>query len=83
MASKMRQSTDHISWYGELQEEPYKYDLFTTLRFLDAWNKDKPRIGEGIKAADEAVVLRQEASMAFAPAMLSRFDPAGKYGEFG
>ena len=74
MVSTVRQSTDALAWYEKLEAEPYKFDMFSTLRFIDAWHGDKPRIGEAIKAVDEVAVLRQEATMAFAPATVSRFD---------
>ncbi|CAA0094197.1 Uncharacterised protein [BD1-7 clade bacterium] len=76
MGGALRQPANTLNWFSAVSAEPFRYDMFTVLRFVDAWHGGSPRIGEAIKAADEVIVLRQDPSLAFAPTTLSQFHPA-------
>ncbi len=68
----MRPAPDPLAFFEALEKEPFAFDFYQTMRHLDALFADKPRIGQAVRAADEAVRLGQEPSMTFAPASLSR-----------
>jgi len=92
MASKSRAQSPALDFFEQLEAEPYRYDLFDVLRFVEATYGDQPRLGESVKASDDPVYIRQQPSMSFAPATISRFIPGHKnqdqvfnlpYGIFG
>jgi len=74
MASKSRQQSSALDVLAEIQEAPYQYGFFDVLRYLEACHDDSPRLGESVKASDDPVFIRQQPSMAFAPATISRFE---------
>lgn len=47
---------------------PWKFDLFMLLRWVDAKQSERPRLGTAVRPNDEAVRLGQTVSMQFAPA---------------
>lgn len=67
-----------MSFFEQITQSPNGFSLFNTLRFVDAKYSDAPRIGQGNKASDEHIVLRQQPSMAFAHTPLSHFIPANE-----
>lgn len=54
---------------------PYEFDFFQFLRRLECAYRDRPRLGESVKASDEPIRLGQEPSTIFAPAPLSALRP--------
>lgn len=58
-----------------LARAPYEFDFFQALRRLECAFRDRPRLGETTRPAEEPIRLGQEPSMAFAPASLSRLRP--------
>ncbi len=50
---------------GELRQEAYRFDFFETLRWLEALNSDKPRLGTSLKVNDDAIRLSQEPELEF------------------
>lgn len=75
----MAQALNRVEFERRLNEEPYHFGFFHTLRRLECLHTDRPRIGQSSRLAEEYVRLGQDPSLAFAPATLSRFDP-GKDG---
>jgi type VI secretion system protein ImpH len=92
MASKIGQQSSALALFEQIKEKPYLYSLFDVLRYVEAVNPDKPRLGESVKVTDDPILIRQQPSMAFAPATISKFVPGYKnqdqlynlpYGVFG
>ena len=71
----MRESPDLVAFFQRMADEPFKLDFYQALRRLECFYPDKPRLGKGMRPADEVIRLGQEPSMAFAPATLSAFTP--------
>jgi len=92
MASKSGQQSTALALLEQIQEKPYQYNLFDVLRYVEATYSDTPRLGESLKVSDDPIFIRQQPSMAFAPATISKFIPGYKeqdqlfnfpYGVFG
>ena len=62
-----------------LAREPYKFDFYQAIRRLECLYRDKPRVGESVRAVDDLVRLAQKPSMRFAPSTLASFE-LGKNG---
>jgi len=73
MASKSGQQSSAIDLFEQIKEKPYQYSLFDVLRYVEAVNPDKPRLGESVKVTEDPILIRQQPSMVFAPATISRF----------
>ena len=58
------------AWLAALGEAPYRYDLYQTLRHIEAANPQLPRLGEALRPADEPLRIGQPADLSFAPASL-------------
>lgn len=50
-----------------LREEPYSFTLFAALRLLEQLYPERPRLGGGKRASDDAVRLAQPPHLIFAP----------------
>ena len=92
MASKSGQQSSALELFEQIKDEPYHFNLFDLLRYVEAIHVDAPRLGESVKVSDDPIFIRQQPSMAFAPATISRFVPGYKkqdqvfnwpYGIFG
>ncbi len=73
MASQNWTNADTIAWFTELENNPYRFDLFAVLRYVDAVYTDKPRLGESLKASDDPIHLHQEPSLAFAASTITKY----------
>ncbi|VAW69216.1 Uncharacterized protein ImpH/VasB [hydrothermal vent metagenome] len=62
----------------QLQEKPYTFGFYQTLRRFECLYLQKPRIGEALRPVDDALRLSQEPSLAFAPAALASFTAEGE-----
>ncbi len=71
MAGENRASAHAL--IGELEKAAYRFDFFETLRLIEALHPDKPRLGQGVKASDDAVRLAQEPELQFPPSTLSSY----------
>jgi type VI secretion system protein ImpH len=60
-----------------LEREPHRFDLFQALRRLECAFRERPRLGEALRPADEPVRLAQEPSLAFADRAISSFSRGG------
>jgi type VI secretion system protein ImpH len=73
MAGTDRAATDALALLTALQAAPYKYDFYQAMRRIECAYRDKPRLGQSVHPADDAVRFGQEPSLAFAPSTLSAF----------
>jgi type VI secretion system protein ImpH len=71
------QETDTLAFLEALAREPYRYDFYQVMRRLECANSGLPRWGMARRPRDEPVRLGQDPELAFAPAPLSGFTPAG------
>lgn len=76
MASDHRPSEDLVALLSDLAREPFAFDFFHLLRWVDAFHTHRPRLGSSPRAADDPVRLGQEPSTSFAPATIARFEPS-------
>jgi len=58
---------------AERRAQPWRFDWFNTLRWLEAQNPSSPRFGTAVRPTDEIVRISQKPSLCFAPAALSAF----------
>lgn len=63
------------AFYARLAAQPWAHDFYQGMRRLECLYPAQPRWGLAKRPADEPVRLSQEASLAFAPASISRFSP--------
>jgi len=75
MASESGQQSFALELLENIRQTPYEYNFFDVLRYLEASQADGPRLGESVKGSDDPVYIRQQPSMAFSPATISRFVP--------
>src|SRR5437773_12086233 len=62
--------------FDRLARAAYQFDFFQVMRRLECAFREKPRLGEAARPADEPLRLGQEASMIFAPAPLAGLRPS-------
>jgi type VI secretion system protein ImpH len=74
VAAQNRTQKSGMTWYAQLEAQPYAYDFYQVLRRLEAMHRGLPRIGDAVRPADEPVRLCQEPSLSFAPSNLSGFE---------
>lgn len=63
-----------VPYRGLLETEPWRIDWFNALRWFEAKNPHKPRLGRAARANDEVLRVSQPPSLQFAPASLVGFD---------
>jgi type VI secretion system protein ImpH len=56
-----------MSTLDRLRDEPYSFTLFAALRLLEQLYPERPRLGEGRRASDDAIRLAQPPHLIFAP----------------
>jgi type VI secretion system protein ImpH len=61
-----------VTFFRNLEKEPWRFDYFTVLRHLERTHKDKPRISDSATRRDEYVYLGQEPYMEFPASNLAR-----------
>lgn len=64
------------AFWEKLRAEPYRFDLFQTLRYLQARYSNYPRLGKAARPRAEPLRLGQDPSLAFAPATLAEVLPS-------
>lgn len=62
----------------ELEDDPYRFDLFRVLRDLERSAPDKPRIGDSTTVSQEVVALAQDPFAGFASSNIARVDKTAK-----
>lgn len=65
---------------ARLGAEPWRYDFFHALRWIEAYHADMPRLGTARRPVDEPVRLGQVADLSFAPSALHSVAPATSQG---
>ena len=80
MASPARLPPDPVALRQALEtalrDRPEAFEFFEAMRRLDCAHPQRPRLGTSTKAGEDGVRLRQTPSMAFAPRMIDRYEPA-------
>jgi type VI secretion system protein ImpH len=64
-------NTEIEAFWARLQADPRRHDFFATLRRVDALHADRPRLGQALKATQEALRLGQEPALHFPVSGLS------------
>jgi type VI secretion system protein ImpH len=57
-------------WLKRLEEAPYRFDFYQTLRRIESAHRHLPRLGEALRPADEPIRVGQPAELTFAPAAI-------------
>lgn len=65
METGERARPDDLTHFARLVRSPQQYHLFHALRIIEAWFRDRPRLGTSRRAAQDAVRLGQEAELSF------------------
>lgn len=60
--------------FEALSERAHDFGFFPLIRRLENYYRDKPRIGESVRPADDPIRLGQVPSVVFAPSTLRRFE---------
>ena len=66
-----------MNWELGITTEPWRYDMFATLRRFEALNPDLPRLGDSASRRDEYLDLGQEPYLSFAASNIAKFTPKG------
>ena len=64
--------------WKHIAEQPYKADLFSVLRWIDAQDKTKPLLGRSARPHFEPIRLGQEPTLAFAASTIANIDESGE-----
>lgn len=75
MGGKLGNTSDALTFLGELSREPYRYDFYQTLRRLECLYADKPLWGTALRPIDEAIRFGQDPELIFPPSPLSALEP--------
>ena len=76
MAVTNRNATRTLNLYDKLQQVPYQFDFYHTMRLLECVHPDSPRIGEALRPENDPVRFGQTPSTIFAPSTIDSFSPA-------
>lgn len=63
-----------MTYLADLQEEPWRFDLFSALRRIERSFPDRPRIGDAEAVRDEFVGLGEDPFLAFPASTIHRTD---------
>jgi type VI secretion system protein ImpH len=71
---------DDLTLYAQLLADPQRFHLFQALRIIEARFRDRPRLGQSRRSAQDPVRLGQEAELAFPTSTIADFkaDAAGR-----
>ena len=80
LAAASRPEGRLVSFRDELVAEPWRFDMFATLRRLERENADKPRLGDAATLAEEYLVVSQNPYMEFPASNLEAagVEPSGR-----
>ncbi len=78
MAGPARTTPDPVGLFDAIAREPWRYEMFQALRWIEAAHPAMPRLGNAAHAAEEPVRLGQSPEVSFAPASISGFTPASE-----
>ncbi len=80
MATGKGAGADDLTLYAQLLANPQSFHLFQALRIIEAQHRDRPRLGQSRRAAQDPVRLGQEAELAFPTSTIADFK-AGNDGQ--
>ena len=75
----MRSTSNHVTRVDPLEHiaaQPWSFDFFHALRWIECYFSERPRLGTARKPADEPIRLGQTADLSFAPSSLHSLVPA-------
>ena len=75
-ASAMKSSESLERFMAELAREAFRFDLYYTLRRIEAGHSHLPLLGRAARPMDEPLRVGQEPSLAFAPSSIAALEPA-------
>jgi type VI secretion system protein ImpH len=78
MGGENRTSPAALEFFRALEQEPYKYGFFHTVRRINCLFPDKPLTGHSARPSEDPVRFTQEPYTSFAPSTLSHFEIDGK-----
>lgn len=81
MAGEARTTPDPVALFDAIAREPWRYEMFQALRWIEAAHPEMPRLGKAAHAAEEPVRLGQTPEVSFAPASISSFTHATENGK--
>lgn len=64
-----------LTLYAQLLANPQSFHLFQALRIIEAQHRDRPRLGQSRRSAQDPVRLGQEAELAFPTSTISDLKP--------
>ena len=73
MATGKGAGADDLTLYAQLLANPQSFHLFQALRIIEAQHRDRPRLGQSRRAAQDPVRLGQEAELAFPTSTIADF----------
>ena len=77
MAGTDRNKADDLTHLLKaLEEKPYAFGFFSTLRRVECLYKERPRLGTSKRAVEEPIRLSQEPALTFETSSLTQFEPA-------
>jgi type VI secretion system protein ImpH len=76
MARSNRYAATAVTSLDRLNSKPHQFTLFAALRLLEQLYPERPRLGEGRRAGDDAVRLAQPPHLIFAPADIAALGSA-------
>jgi len=71
MADADRSKGDDLALGRALRERPFSFGFYSALRRIECAHRNRPRLGESRRAADDPIRLAQEPSLDFAPSALA------------
>jgi len=63
--------TKNLNIIEDISENPHQFGFYEAMRLIECYYKDRTRLGETLKSADDMIRLGQTPTTAFAPATLS------------
>lgn len=70
----MGNQADAVAFLRALEQEPYRYDFYQTLRRIESLYDERPRWGTSRRPSDDPIRLGQGPELTFAPAPLEAFE---------
>jgi type VI secretion system protein ImpH len=73
--AKLSHLSDAPGFWRTVENAPYAFDLFFSMRWVDARYASGPRLGYASRPADEPLRIAQQPSLTFAPATIASVTP--------
>ena len=76
MAGTDRETTNNIGdFIRSIQAKPYEFGFYQTLRLIECFYKERPRLGTSQRPGDDPIRLAQQPALTFEAASLTSFEP--------